>query len=265
MTDSSAERKTCVSIFDRNNPDSVYSRMPESGKFAMDSIPSYLKAWSFKKLEKTFSHNLTTRDRIWKIAFWREYQSALDSDKTMSPKAICRGVCPEEYMYEHIFKKNPLFAWILYPMPSYENAMLEMLDLSTRRLREVLALPILLDGKRVDHKLISLQVKIHELVENRVRGIAPQTLNINQKSLNMNVNQNSSLSAIGDDEDLSRLSLEEINGRLSALHKKVRKLPRDPGDPPPKKLSEKRKKKIDGDDYIDVDVVSEEEAKKIDL
>lgn len=253
MANSSAERKTCVSIFDKNNPDSVYSRLPDSGKFAMDSIPTYLKTWSFKKLEKTFSHSLTTRDRMWKIAFWREYQDALDHNRNMSPKAICRGICPEEYMYDHIFKKNPLFAWILYPMPSYENAMMEMLDLSTRRLREVLDLPILMDGRNVDHKLVSLQLKIHELVENRVRGIAPKTLNINQRSMNMNINQ-SAPSAIGDVDDLSRMSLDEVNMRLSKLHSRVKRLPGEPGEPnfKDKKLHPKTRARIDGVEYVDV-------------
>lgn len=249
-----------MSIFDRENEDSVYSRAPDRWQEAMDKIPSYLKTWSFKKIENTFLHRFTTRDRIFKISFWREYEWAVDTNKRMTLTQIARGVCPIDYVYDRIMVNNPLMAWILYPAPSYENSMTEMLDLSTRKLREILELPSI--NKRnghIDHKILSLQIKVHELVENRVRGANPQVLNINQRSLNMNVTRS------GDDipteEELKRLSSDEIQSRITQLEGRIKALP---------EMAEKKKAvftrdskgvralRTDGDkgddEYIDVEI-----------
>lgn len=256
---STAERKTCVSIYDHNNIDSVYSRCPEIFQKAMDQMPEYLLTWSFKKLEKTYLHRFSTRDRIFKILFWREYQWAVDNDKTMILASMARGVCPDKYVYQNILKDNPLLAWILYPMPSYENSMTEMLDLSTRKLREILELEsVNLKTGVPDHKLLSLQIKVHELVENRVRGANPQVLNINQKSLHMNMNGNH----LPTEESLSRLSDAEVSKQIQSLREKIKRLPAEKESKKYRRgfrTGDKGRLRIDGDgteEFIDVEKAS---------
>ena len=91
-------------IFDPYNRESLYRKAPPGMKKAMANIPKYLLGWSEDKLERTYKHKITTRDRIFKTALWREYQWALDNKKTIVILQVIRGVCPEKYYYNNILE-----------------------------------------------------------------------------------------------------------------------------------------------------------------
>lgn len=233
-------------IFDPYNRDSLYRKAPPGMKKAMDNIPKYLLGWSEDKIERTYKHKITTRDRIFKTALWREYQYALDNNKSIVILQVIRGVCPEKYYYNNILKTPWLLKWMLHPPISYEASMEEMLDASTTRLREILALPLHTENGKVDHRTLSLQIKIHELVVNRVKGVNPHTLNINQKSLNVNASADA---AILEGQRIDQLSLKELDTELMKLEKN----PVRPQDIIGKKvLEEDEKAAIDGEYHIDV-------------
>lgn len=234
-------------IFDPYNRDSLYRKAPPGMKKAMDNIPKYLLGWSEDKIERTYKHKITTRDRIFKTALWREYQWALDNKRTIVILQVIRGVCPERYYYGHILKTPWLLKWMLHPPVSYEASMEEMLDASTSRLREILALPLYSENGKVDHRTLSLQIKIHELVVNRVKGVNPHTLNINQKSLNVNASAADAARLNG--KDIENLSLKELDTELLLLEKKPVRVKDLKGK---KVLDEDKKAALDAEYHIDV-------------
>ncbi len=194
MTISSDEKSGFHSIFDVDHPDSVRNRMPtDINKAALDNLPQYLRSWSAAALERKMGERLTHKDRILKIAFWREYYDAIDNGRLMSIAGMTKGVCSRDYWSRVVVKHSALLAWILQPDPSYSSTMEEMLSLSVRRLRDIVALRAVKYDRRgqvekIDHSLMKIQLSAHSLIENRVRGLAPQKLQIEQKSMNVNVN-----------------------------------------------------------------------------
>lgn len=227
MAKSTAERRTCMSIYDRDNPDSVYSRAPDKIKTAMDQMPNYLKTWSFKKIEKEHLHKFSTRDKQFKIRFWTEYQHSLDYDVQMNISQMCRGLCPHDYVTHRLAQNFPLLAWVLYPVANYETRMLHLHDLSIRKLEEILELNVVNNGKP-DVNLMRLVIKVHELVENRVRGIAPQTLNINQRSLNLNHNTSGPINpqaAPIAELDVGRMTFNQLDRQVHDLRVRLEKMP----------------------------------------
>ena len=136
---------------------------------------------------------------------------------------------------------------MLHPPVSYEASMAEMLDASTTRLREILSLPLYSENGKVDHRTLSLQIKIHELVVNRVKGVNPHTLNINQKSLNVNASAADAARLNG--KDIENLSLQELDTELLRLEN----LPVRVKDLKGKKvLDESEKAILDAEYHIDV-------------
>ena len=233
-------------IFDPYNRDSLYRKAPPGMKKAMDNIPKYLLGWSEERIERTYKHKITTRDRIFKTALWREYQYALDNNKSIVILQVIRGVCPEKYYYNNILKTPWLLKWMLHPPISYEASMEEMLDASTTRLREILSLPLYAENGKVDHRTLSLQIKIHELVVNRVKGVNPHTLNINQKSLNVNASADA---ALLEGQRIDQLSLKELDTELMKLERTPVRVKDTIGK---KVLEEGEKAAIDGEYHIDV-------------
>ena len=209
MASRTLEQKVCASVFDHTNPESVYGRAPQAVRDAMDSIPEYLHKWSFKQLEKKHGHRITQRDQMLKVKFWQEYQHALDLGATMSPSAIIRGICASDYFYKILLKTPWLLMWLLHPLPNYEASMLAGLHKSTAELLKILELPLVDDKGRANSVAINAKIKVHQIMENRVMGLAPQTVNINQKTLQVNARTEADPLSLGA-ENIDKMNLSEV-------------------------------------------------------
>lgn len=166
---SHAENHTGVTIFDKTEPRSVYNLVSEDMQRAIENVHPDLFTWSEKALER--HAKLEVRDYQLRIAFWREYNIAQDKMRPIiSIHAVCHGVCSKRYFYDKVLTDFKKLAWVLYPPADYTVAMQELLDLSTREMRKVLAMPIKTKKGGVDHALIREKIKLHLALENRVKG-----------------------------------------------------------------------------------------------
>ena len=102
------------------------------------------------------------------------------------------------------------------------------------------------ENGKVDHRTLSLQIKIHELVVNRVKGVNPHTLNINQKSLNVNASADV---ARLNGKDIENLSLKELDTELLRLENRPVRVKDLKGK---KVLDEDKKAILDAEYHIDV-------------
>lgn len=203
-----AEKDSAMAIFNEDEPNAIVNFLPECILEALKEIPEIYFTWSERALEK--NADLDERDYRLRIAFWDEYNYALDNRvQTLSIAKIIRGVCARNYFDTQVLTSPKKLAWIFFPPADYTKFMSECLHLSMRRMREVLALEIKDSKGKINHKLIEQQMKIWERVEARVRGAIPQALNINQKSVNLNMNQNSnSPTRISNSSDLAAIEAE---------------------------------------------------------
>lgn len=166
---SHAENHTGVTIFDKQEPRSIYNLVSEDFQSAIENVHPDLFTWSEKALER--HAKLDVRDYQLRIAFWREYGITQDKMKpSISIHAVCHGVCSKRYFYDKVLSDFKKLAWILYPPADYTIAMQELLDLSTREMRKIMTLPIKTQKGGVDHALIREKVKLHLALENRVKG-----------------------------------------------------------------------------------------------
>lgn len=210
--ESHAENHTGVTIYDKEEPRSVYNLVSAQVQAAIENISPYLYSWSEKALER--HAKLETRDYQLRLSFWNEYNFAQDNFKpTMSIDKITRGVCSKQYFYETVLRDYKKLAWILYPPSDYTITNQELFDRSTREIRRILQMPITKKGK-VDHALIREKVKIHLALENRVKGAVV-------KNIAVAARHQHSVAAGGSATEAPK-SLQEIEKEIKQLEAKTK-------------------------------------------
>jgi hypothetical protein len=164
-----------------------------------------------------------------RLAFWREYERAIQIGEEMDPTNIYKGIVAKENFY-HICEKKPrVMAWILKQPTNYVNMMEESLEFSMHRVREILEMPLYkMEVKSVPRpagtvkdmqkrvpnvQVAKLILDTMKLLDVRVKGAViqkvQQEVKTTSKSLNVNANLNSS------DEELS--SIDKIDEQIRRL------------------------------------------------
>lgn len=172
-----------IPLLDESDPLSVASLVTAAVRSGMKLIPP--KAFTMYEHELRMMAKATDVEEQIRLAFWDEYQLAMDKRCQMNINACYSRICTKIYFYDILLKEPYKLAYILTPPRNYVYKMREMLELAHRRMREILELPI--DQKKPNTKLISEMVKITVLLENRVMGAVKQKLEVESKSVNVNV------------------------------------------------------------------------------
>lgn len=153
-----------------------------------------------------------------RLAFWQEYQASLDGDRAMVMERVYGGLVTVGTFYNSYLPRPEFVAWLLCRPTAYETALEEALEFGVTRLREVLELPILVNGK-VDVKTAAVVLKAYQMVEMRLKGGYVQK--IEQKSMNLT-------GSMKDVKDIQQLkSMEEIQARFKALDARERAVMRE--------------------------------------
>lgn len=203
-----AEKESALSIFNTTDENSVFNMITEPLQEKLLCIPKVYLTWSEKALEK--NADLDPRDHRLRIALWNAHNLAVErGHKTISVRQIINGICTHRYFYDQVATNHKKLAWIFFPPTDYTKFMQECLYQGMQKMREVLVEPIRDKKGNLNHKLIDQQIRIFEKVENRVKGVTPKALNINQKSVNLNVNKNQDLGPAPSVDDLHSIE-EEI-------------------------------------------------------
>lgn len=131
-----------VEYCNKDNPESVQNLAPEGFAKALE----YEEVWQLlvkndefdlqKKVKPTAEQN-----RL-RLAFWREYERAIQTTENMLPENIYKGIMPKEN-FDRMVKNEPrVMAWILKQPTNYVNMMEEALSFSMHRVREILEMPL---------------------------------------------------------------------------------------------------------------------------
>jgi hypothetical protein len=105
--------------------------------------------------------------------FWMEYDRIQGSKKenTMTLMNVYFGVCSKAYWCKVLAEQPYNFAYILTRSPDYEAVQAGMLSLATRRVRDILSIPLTKsNGEMQDPKIIELVLKAAAMVDLRNKG-----------------------------------------------------------------------------------------------
>lgn len=215
-----------VDLFDRTNKKSVINLLPDSLQakvFAHSRERPDLFKMNEKEL-RTQTKPTPTECRL-RLAFWNEFNEALAGNSSMVMSNIFTGICSQQYFDSRITNEANCMAWLLCPPANYIVALEEMLMQSQMRLREILDEDPVVDGE-VNFKLAELQLKIHQTVENRLRGSTVQRTQLmgEIRTTNMNVNANLAVTPEQAEHAIAKMvgqeSLAEIDEKLASIRRK---------------------------------------------
>jgi hypothetical protein len=147
-------------------------------------------------------------------------QLTKSKNEMMNITNVYLGVCTREYWFKILNTDRHLFAYIMTKSPAYEAAMAGLLSLATRRIRDVLSLPIDPDG---DPKLIELVLKAAAMVDLRNKGgylNRSETKNLTMMKQETTHSYSHMFSATGRAKDAAD-SLLDIDEKLKALEAEI--------------------------------------------
>jgi len=163
--------------------------------------------------------------------FWMEHDRvAATRNEIINLSNIWLGVMTREYFYRIAGgEATHVLAYILCRPPEYEAVMKGLLNLSTRKIRDVLNIPLQrADGSIQDAKIIELVLKAAAMVDLRARGGYLQRSET--KNLTMMKQETTSyttvFNAVGTTKatDLSALTAN-IDEKIAALEKEMAAVP----------------------------------------
>lgn len=170
--------------------------------------------------KEIFEHELGKGESVRRVrmAFWAEYERAQGTREGFQVYNAIGALCSVGRFRKLLQTNELLVSWLLTPPNSYNVRLMELSMLGEERMREILsAEPVKPDGK-VDSRLAMVQVKLWEVLQDRIHGAVTQT--INQKNLTLTGELNPTQAAAVQDS-IAGMSLEEINERLNNIQKKI--------------------------------------------
>jgi hypothetical protein len=161
--------------------------------------------------------------------FWMEYDRvSATRNEVMNQNNIFLGVVARQN-YNVIVKSYPHYmAYILCRPPEYAAIMNGLLNLSTRRIRDILNLPLQKsDGSMQDAKIIELVLKAAAMVDLRAKGGYIQRSETKNLTLMKQENSYTNVfQAASSDKpfDVSKISTD-IDAKIAALEKEMAAIP----------------------------------------
>lgn len=214
---------------------------------AIVALPDELIMLTEKALKKKANPDeLTCRLRI---AFWDEYQQAVDAGRIISAARIMRGLTFTEFFYREILSDPLKVAWIVKPPQDFLMTLRDLLYIGLDRLREILEMPIIekvplmtksgpardaageiIYTEKVNMKLAAEIRSITDRLADRVHGAVIQRSQVDMKSASLHMHAKADpFSALPTDQlQALDLQLTAINQKL-AVHAPKPELP-DPGE-----------------------------------
>lgn len=159
------------------DPNSLVNSLPEDMRVAVLSIDDkYINQTEedmLVLLRRHAGYRPTATLEALRNNFWMEYDRVQGNkkEKVMVMANVYFGVCSREYFSKMCHEENHLLAYVLTRSPEYEAVQAGMLSLATRRVRDILNIPIKKrDGSLQDPKIIELVLKAAAMVDLRNKG-----------------------------------------------------------------------------------------------
>jgi len=215
------------------DPRSFLNLLPEGVKEAVLSVPEELVHVEEEALlgilKARYNYTPTAAVEAMRNNFWMEHDRvSATRNEVMNQSNIYLGIVSRNQFHSMLRESPHVVAYILCRPPEYEAVMRGLLNLSTRRIRDVLNLPLeKADGSVQDAKIIELVLKAAAMVDLRAKGGYVQrseTKNLTfmkQENSYTNVFQAASSTK---SMDISKLT-GDIDAKIAALEKEMQAVP----------------------------------------
>lgn len=214
-------------------PRSFLNLLPEGMKENILSIPQELVGKDedeiLEILKETYRYVPTASVEAMRNNFWMEHDRVITTrNEIMNQSNVYLGVVSRQQFHDIVNTAPHVMAYIITRPPEYEAVMRGLLNLSTRKIRDVLNLPLRkADGSVQDAKIIELVLKAAAMVDLRAKGGYVQrseTKNLTlmkQENSYTNVFQAASSTK---SMDISKLT-GDIDAKIAALEKEMQAVP----------------------------------------
>jgi hypothetical protein len=215
------------------DPRSFLNVLPEGIKQSVLSIPQDLVGKDeddiLVRLEKDYGYVPTAAVEAMRNNFWMEHDRVITTrNEIMNQASIFSGVVSRVQFHEIINNAPHVVAYIITRPPEYEAVMRGLLSLSTRKIRDVLNLPLKkADGSIQDPKIIELVLKAAAMVDLRAKGGYVQRSETKNLTLMKQENSYTNVFTAASNNgstDLSTLT-GDIDAKIAALEKEMKALP----------------------------------------
>lgn len=156
--------------------DSLINYLPEDIRLSALELPDNLinldEDAILKELRTRYRYTPSTTIEALRNNFWMEYDrvQASKTENVMNMTHVYLGVCSREYFHKVTREIPYQFAFILTRSPQYEAVQAGLLTLSTRKIRDILSIPIKTKDGYQDPKIIELILKAAAMVDLRNKG-----------------------------------------------------------------------------------------------
>lgn len=214
-------------------PRSFLNLLPEAVKNAAVKIPEELLGKDeeelLKLLDEKYKYKPTAAVEAMRNNFWMEHDRvSVTRNEIVNQSNIYLGIVAKEYFYRILDTSPHVIAYIMCRPPEYEAVMKGLLNLSTRKIRDVLNLPLTkADGTLQDAKIIELVLKAVAMVDLRAKGGYIQRSETKNLTLMKQENSYTNVfTAAGSTKspDLSTLTTD-IDAKIAALEKEMQAIP----------------------------------------
>lgn len=214
-------------------PRSFLNLLPEGMKQNVLSIPQELIGKDEEELIEILKDNYryvpTASVEAMRNNFWMEHDRVVTTrNEIMNQSNIYLGVVSRQQFHDIVNTAPHVMAYIITRPPEYEAVMRGLLNLSTRKIRDVLNLPLKkADGSVQDAKIIELVLKAAAMVDLRAKGGYVQRSET--KNLTLMKQENSytnvfTAASSNKPTDLSALA-GDIDAKIAALEKEMAAVP----------------------------------------
>lgn len=180
-TNRQVDHATDILIWDRTNDRSIVNLVDEKAGMNLEMSRKEkpelfeLDEMELMQLLDDKAINITPTDNRLRMRFWLEYDYAQSNHAKMIDLArVAAGSCELQFLRLKYFRRPEKLCWLLCPPQDYMMELNEVLKLSLRQMRKIVATPF--DS---NVRLGELQAKIHTMLEARAYGAPVQkTLSI---------------------------------------------------------------------------------------
>jgi hypothetical protein len=223
-------------------PRSFLNILPEGMKQAVLNVPQELVGKDedelLEILKEKHRYTPTASVEAMRNNFWMEHDRVVTTrNEVMNQSNIYLGVVSRQQFHEIVNNGPHVMAYIITRPPEYEAVMRGLLNLSTRKIRDVLNLPLKKsDGSIQDAKIIELVLKAAAMVDLRAKGGYVQRSETKNLTLMKQENSYTNVFTAASNNkttDLSALA-GDIDAKIAALEKEMAAVPgisHQPADP----------------------------------
>ena len=173
----SPHQKPDPSLYDSGSHDSLMSVVGDAIRVAIEALdPRYFTMTESALRAEVQPDAFLCRIRL---AFWDEYNRAIDKRQKMRIQILVKGVCSYDYFYKVILKEPRKLAWVVTPPLDHMYQQREILESLAHQVRQIARARVYVKDKetgkrKLDVRVAQLVLQAYDKMHDKVYGASVQ-------------------------------------------------------------------------------------------